>query len=118
MNVLIIWLSTILGSRLIDFVFNLKLYNELAKNDYTINIGKLEKCNEEDATIFDKIIKYIPFINIILSLGNLINSDNLIDEMYFHLKSNDCLEKMSIKDQKTYCEKPTGLTAYNIALKK
>ena len=118
MEFIIIWLSSILGSKIIEFFNSLHIYNKLAQSGYYINVSKMLKANSNANDSFRKIIPYIPIINIVLASVNYLHTIMDMDSVFFSLKNDDCLERLSIEEEKEYKEKPRGLTAYKIAIKK
>ena len=119
MEILILWIITIVMSFCMEIANDLRMFKEVADQDYIIDIKRLAEFGKQipNANKEKKILMLIPFINIMQELYRTMQYNNTRTIIFDQLYSLDILEKMTNIEKAKYQKKPTGLNAITIAMK-
>lgn len=116
MNYLIMWLTTIVLSNIMDFANYMRLYKDLADSGYKFNMEKLKEfglnTNNEN-----KILRLIPGLNMLNSVKKTMTYNDIRENAIDSLRVMNMLEEMTKEELNEYQKKPTGYNALKIANK-
>ena len=114
MQILLLWLTTIVVSKGMNYITLGRILKDIYENGYKINIKKLvEMSNMFNNT--SKIRQYIMFLNIFdaINMGmTYIKDPNAVLNFFF---MNDALDEMNEEEKKMYSEKPNMIRALYIS---
>lgn len=117
-ELLIIWLITIVISYGLKLVNELRLFKNIANFGYKIDMRKLfylsTKISKE--TIITNLSILMPLYNIVTTLEKTIQYNNFKYKMLEQSRLIDVIHRMTDEEKEKYLEKPTGLNAAHIAL--
>lgn len=125
-QIIIVWMSTIIASKCMDNYRKIKIYKDLADRNYKFNYEKLldennnpynELNDNEYKTIFDKLLGMypkVPFLNLFQSIADAQNYITYIEEVIQIFKQKDIIEKMTEREIKEYAKNKTGKNAKKI----
>ena len=120
MNLLNIWLGTIICSIACNVNGGLNMIKDLADQGYKINIEQLSETEDQFSLEEDKISKlglFVPFVNILLEFDKKQKYNQAKPYLVDQLRAMGCLEHFSKEEKEAYELNPTGLNALLIYLK-
>ncbi len=119
MQLFIFWIGTIVTKYILDEIFVIELMKELAKEGYYLSEPKVDKLSNnikktsnDEEKVIDKLIPFIPIINIIDSMQFVF----LKNEILSQLDTMNLVSKMTEEERKIYEKKPTLLTILKITM--
>lgn len=117
MELILLWLATILISYGMEISFIFIILKNCADVGYTLNMKNLNEISKSLPKNNISLIKWIPVINILFMLKTsktyVENLDNVIEGLYV----KGIIEKMTNEEINEYKEKPTALKAYLMTIK-
>jgi len=114
MQLLIIWLSSVVASFIMEITNDLRLVKDVADNDCKIDINKLKKFSHEKNFKYSKTVLLsllIPFINLMGVLQRTVQYNNERTMIIDKLNVLDALIPMTKEEIEEYKQKPTSLKA-------
>lgn len=117
-ELLIIWLITIIISYGLKLVNELKIFKSMADFGYKIDMKELFSLNTKISkkSIITNLSMLMPLYNIVTTLEKTIQYNNFKYKMLEQSGLIDVIRRMTDEEKKKYLEKPTGLNAAHIAL--
>ena len=119
MQLFIFWIGTIVTKYILDEIFVIELMKELAKEGYYLSEPKVDKLSNnikktsnDEEKVIDKLIPFIPIINIIDSMQFVFLKNEILNQ----LDTMDLVSKMTEEERKIYEKKPTLLTILKITM--
>jgi len=120
MEILIIWIGTIIASFQMQMCTVSKMLKDIADNGYKIDIKKATELSNQlnpDAAKINLISFLIPIYNIVSVLERGMLYNNVRNTIIDRLKVIDCLASMSKEEEEEYKKKPTALNAIQIMIR-
>lgn len=120
MEVLVLWLFTIIASFGMEIANELRLYKDVADAGYKIDGERLSKFNEQlfsNETKIERLSILVLGINILMELKKTIQFNNVKPVILDQLRVIDVLEEMTKIEKIEYLKNPTGLNALIVLLK-
>ena len=117
-----IWLSTIVLSYAMEIKVVLKLIKDIADAGYKINDEKLsEFSNKFKSQVSNRIdlniLNMIPFVNVYTAMKSMIEGTVFIEHVFLELKVIGALEEMSELEKEEYFKRPTAINAIAAPIK-
>lgn len=111
MEILGIWIVSIILTYFIRMSIGFKLFKDVADSGYKINLDKLNNIIDEFVPDDNKMNLLFPIYNIMKSTIFAIEYLNMRDEIINQLYMIDCLEEMTEYEKEEYSKKPSSLNA-------
>lgn len=117
-ELLIIWLMTIIISFGLKLVNELRIFKSMADFGYKIDMKELFSLNTKiyKKSIITNLSMLMPLYNIITTLESIVRYNDAKYKMLEKSGLMDVIHRMTDEEKKQYLEKPTGLNAAYIAL--
>ncbi len=113
-----LWITTTVTSYIMDLSLGLKLFKDLADQGYKINIERYKELMQElKIDNSSKIIKFIPFLNILNEMKKSYEYNQQRDMIFNSMDILDLLEEMTDLEKDEYRKKPTGWTTLILPIK-
>ena len=115
MNLLLMWISTIIISKGMNYITIGRMFKDIYGNGYKINFKKFIEMSNSFNDNKSKIRQYIMFLNIYDSINmgmNYLKDPNAVINFFF---MNDSLDEMNKKEKELYEEKPSLIRAMYIS---
>lgn len=116
MNFLIAAILTYPASLFIELKNVRDIVQDAAKEGYKINLDYFRR-NSEDENKTSKLIKYIPFINVIVSLSKNLNYLFNRTQEFEMMRVYGAFDRMTKEEEEYYKDNPNFIRALNIASK-
>lgn len=118
MNYLIGWISTIAATSIIRTFMMLNMLKDIADNGYKLNTKKMHEesisLSSSDDTASDKIVDYIPLVNMISSFADytsyLCNREDILTALY----QLNTFEEMSKEEKEEYNKKHNAISVIKL----
>lgn len=117
MEMLFFWFVSVLVSYGVASTMAFKMIKDLADNGYKINIDNVKKAVDsmDGQTNKNKLLFYIPLINIFYSFSILLKYEQSRDHVIDALRIMDTLEIMTLEEQQEYEKNPSAFRALIIS---
>lgn len=119
MELIIIWLITIIASFIMEISQEMRIFKDVADAGYKMDIKRLSELSSQLNPNIKKanLISFlIPFYNILTVMKNTIVYNNYRNIILDQLSVIDALEEMSEQELLEYSKKRTGFNAIKVAL--
>jgi hypothetical protein len=117
MTFIIVSLLTIGITFAMEYSLGLKVYKDVADNGYKFNIKRNREVSDNfiEDNSYDKIIRFIPFMNIFNEISRVANYKANFDSTLSHLASIGVISRMDEAEKSMYEKKPTGFNSVYIS---
>lgn len=120
MQVIPLWIGSIIGSKALEISDILYMYKVAADNGYKMDSSKIGPVTVLDETADSKIeyyVSFVPILNLFVQFERSIVTRTQIEEILRNFNEFGAMEEMSKEEKEEYQEKPTGRNAYIISEK-
>ena len=121
MQYLLIYLLTVLGSVVGETLLSLKMIRDIADAGYLIDkeklsesLKKIKETSGVDLSLNNKIIKFIPIVNLLNILKIHIDYNNARETIITQFSVMGALKEMTNEEKSEYSKKPSALKAMKI----
>jgi len=121
MELLIIWLVTVIVSFCMEIVQEMRMYKDIADLGYLINNDRLSEFGKQfnpDITKKNLMLYLIPFLNFFNVIKNTIVYNNYRDMIFDELRIIGALEEMNEKELLEYSKNKTGFKAFKLTIER
>lgn len=121
MELLIMWLGTVVASFGMEIANEMRMFKDVADNGYKIDIKRLAEFSKQmnpNGTKTTLLSLLIPILNIAGVLQRTMQYNNARPMILTQLDVMDTLVDMTKEEQEQYQAKPTGLNALVLTIKK
>jgi len=120
MELLVIWLGSVVVSLGMDTALAFKMFKDVADQGYKIDFKRFSELGKQlnpDARKMSILGLFIPIANILLKFDQALKYNNARPFIADQLRVMDCIEPFSKDEEENYSKKPTGLNAMITAIK-
>lgn len=120
MELLIIWLMTILISIGLDINLSFKMLKDIADQGYKLEMDRFNELSRQmnpRVTKNNKIDLFIPFLNLYNQFDKRMKYEQARPFLEDQLRIMDCITAFTQEEQENYNKKPTGFNALLIIIK-
>ncbi len=126
MELLILWMGSVLTSKVLDISLKLKFVKDIADQGYKIDLNRLKELKEqgeqeEQSNSYENKIEhlslYLPIVNILLQFKSLFEYIDARPFLIDELRVMDCIIPFTKEEEESYKLKPTWLNAVKLASK-
>ncbi len=121
MQYLFMYLLTVLGSMVGETLLSVKMIKDIADAGYLIDreklsesLKKLKETSNVDLSLNNKIIKFIPIVNLLNLIKLYSDYDNARETIITQFSVMGALKEMTDEEKREYSKKPTGFKAIKI----
>ncbi len=121
MQYIIIYILTVIGSIIGEVLVSFKLIKDTADAGYLLDndkLGELTKKIKESTGNNNKLLKFIPIINLLCMLKMLIDYNNSRETIITQFSIMGVLKEMTEEEKKEYNKRPSALKALRIDLER
>lgn len=117
MEIVLVWLSTIIASFGMQTVYELRLFKDIADSGFKIDLDKINNSNKIDGNYVKKssISNFIPIYNILMVLFKAATYDK--EHVFKIFDASDTLIPLTEEEYHEYQLKPTGLHSFMLSIK-
>ena len=114
MNIIEIYIASLLASLGISTINELRMYKDCADNGYRLDSERINKSRfrrENEIPQNMSLLLFVPGVNIIHTIYNVLNYEANHNKVFNKLKELKATERMTNEEFRTYEEFPIGLTS-------